>query len=356
MSRAREFADLAGSADAGGLTGRNLIINGACQVAQRGTSTSSVSSNIYGACDRQKYYRDGAIDETVVTISQSTDAPTGFKYSHKVQVTTAEASIDSDDLICPLHYIIEGQDLQHLSYGTSSAKAMTISFWVRSNVTGVFSLSVYNNNSTRLVAPTYTISSADTWEYKTLAIPGDQTGTIVNTNGYGLDLYFNAMVGSGFTSGTSAANAWAAYSSSSVWAVGHTAVWGSSTSDYWQITGLQLEVGEQATPFEHRSYGDELARCQRYYTQFHNDDAGAANVFLQYNVGSGNSSSVQYSFPTTMRVAPTITYTLNANNWTFSAFQSGKSFTTLQATAASAGMSQAYASSNTTWLKMDAEL
>ena len=302
MSRAREFADLAGSADAGGLTGRNLIINGACQVAQRGTSTSSVSSNIYGACDRQKYYRDGAIDETVVTISQSTDAPTGFKYSHKVQVTTAEASIDSDDLICPLHYIIEGQDLQHLSYGTSSAKAMTISFWVRSNVTGVFSLSVYNNNSTRLVAPTYTISSADTWEYKTLAIPGDQTGTIVNTNGYGLDLYFNAMVGSGFTSGTSAANAWAAYSSSSVWAVGHTAVWGSSTSDYWQITGLQLEVGEQATPFEHRSYGDELARCQRYYQK----QPSRTSIFTPKS--SNDSYNVYWEvYPVSMRTNPSFT-------------------------------------------------
>jgi hypothetical protein len=285
---------------------RNLIINGAMQVAQRGTSTSSVSTSIYGACDRQKYYRAGAIDETVVTVSQSTDAPTGFKYSHKVQVTTAEASIDSDDLICPLHYIIEGQDLQHLSYGTSSAKAMTVSFWVRSNVTGVFSLSVYNNNSARLVAPTYTISSADTWEYKTLAIPGDQTGTIVNTNGYGLDLYFNAMVGSSFTSGTSAANAWAAYTGSSVWCVGHTAVWGSSTSDYWQITGVQLEVGETATPFEHRSYGEELSLCLRYFNRAEESGggtyawafpiAGASQVFRRLN----------YIFPVPMRTTPSL--------------------------------------------------
>jgi hypothetical protein len=283
------------------LTNRNLIINGAMQVAQRGTSTSSVITSIYGACDRQKYYRAGAIDETVVTISQSTDAPTGFKYSHKVQVTTAEASIDSDDLICPLHYIIEGQDLQHLSYGTSSAKAMTVSFWVRSNVTGVFSLSIYNNNSTRLVAPTYTINSADTWEYKTLAIPGDQTGTIVNTNGPGLDLYFNAMVGSSFTSGTSAANAWAAYSSSGVWCVGHTAVWGSSTSDYWQITGVQLEVGDTATPFEHRSYGQELALCQRYYEAW----TGSGLFFVA--VSTTGYPRINGTWLVTKRANPTIT-------------------------------------------------
>ena len=161
--------------------------------------------------------------------------------------------------------------------------------------------------------------------------------------------------GTTYTTSSHTSDAWQTYSGSDIMA-DYAQTWTNTLNATFDVTGVQLELGEQATPFEHRSYGDELARCQRYYSQFHNDDSGAANVFLQYSGGSGTAGSVQYSFPTTMRSAPTITRTLTASNWTFSAFQTGVSFTTLQATAASAGNSQAYASADTTWLKMDAEL
>ena len=342
MTRARDIASAttpnANAALLATFPHRNLIINGAMQVAQRGTSTSSVTTSIYGACDRQKYYRAAATDELVVTISQSTDAPTEFKYSHKVQVTTAEASIDADDLICPLYSLNEGQNLQHLSYGTSDAKATTVSFWVKSNVTGVFSITVYNNNSNRLVTPTYTISSADTWEYKTLTIPADQTGTIANVNTNSFDFYFNAMVGSNFTSGTSAANAWATYAGSN-WCVGHTAVWGSSTSDYWQITGLQLELGETATPFEHRSYSDELAACQRYYESlkgaFYNNTSAAHLLMFPYKG--------------VKRAVPTVTRT--ANFW--SGGESGPTLTVYNDTFVCSGATTSYLGG---WFTVDAEL
>ena len=328
---------------------RNLIINGAMQVAQRGTSFSSVTSTAYHL-DRFQTLLSGL---GTWTISQSNTAPTGFSNSLKYECTTADASPASGDYLV-IYHKFEGQNLQHLKKGTANAESVTLSFWVRSNKTGTYNVNLNDDTNIRLIGGTYSISSADTWEYKTITYSGDTTGAFNSDNNLSLIVEWWLGSGTDWSSGTSPSS-WESRDNTDRNASG-TVNLADTIGNTFYITGVQLEVGSQATPFEHRSYGEELALCQRYYTQFHNDDAGAANVFLQYNVGSGNSSSVQYSFPTTMRVAPTITYTLNANNWTFSAFQSGKSFTTLQATAASAGMSQAYASSNTTWLKMDAEL
>ena len=315
MSRAREFADLAGSADAGGLTGRNLIINGAMQVAQRGTShTLSAGTGSY-TLDRVRSQSNGG----GITVSQETNAISGIG-TEKMCRYTGAASVTGVYYV----YRIESKDVAQIN-----GNSVTFSIYIE-------------NNSGASISPTidyYHPTASDNFSGLTTIAGGVALGTIANGSSARLKATTD-LSGTTITNGL-------------MFQVNFGSALTSGTIDF---TGVQLEVGEQATPFEHRSYGDELARCQRYYTQFHNDDAGAANVFLQYNVGSGNSSSVQYSFPTTMRVAPTITYTLNANNWTFSAFQSGKSFTTLQATAASAGMSQAYASSNTTWLKMDAEL
>lgn len=237
---------------------RRLTINGDMRIAQRGTSATGVTSNGYYATDRMNFYKTNT---GTYTISQSTDAPSGFTYSHKVVSTTGDSSLGSTDLVSPLVYSIEGHDLQHLGYGTTDGKYITLSFWVKTNVTGTYSVSFYKTHSSpRVCAPLYTIKAANTWQYVSLTVPSDSVG-IANGTGGGLYLYFNTTVGSTYNSQPT--TAWAAYNSSN-WAGGHTAYCFASNNDSWQITGVQLEVGKVATPFEHRSYGEELALCQRY--------------------------------------------------------------------------------------------
>ena len=299
MSKARELANLGNAYSDGALSNRNLIINGAMQVAQRGTSATGKNQNGYYACDRAQVYFS-SIDQMVTTVSQDTDAPDGFTKSHKVLVTTAETSIDTNDLHCLLWYKIEGQDLQQLNYGSVNAKPLTLSFWVKSNVTGTYTLSAYSSigGANSVQAPTYTINTADTWEYKTITISGDTVHALVNSSGTGLELYWNGLVGPQFTSG-SAATSWANYATNN-WAVGHTADFGLDVNDYWQITGVQLEVGDTATPFEHRSYGDELARCQRYFQVI----GSTSNNFVAVTGSSGSYTTVPLIFPVKMRAAP----------------------------------------------------
>ena len=274
---------------------RNLIINGAMQVAQRGTSSTSAG---YQTVDR--FTNDAtALDELVVTRSQSSDAPDGFSNSYKLDVDTAETAIAVDERFRVMQ-AIEAQDLQQLSYGTASAQSVTLSFYVKSNVTGDYALHVYSEDGSRDIGSTYTISSADTWERKTITISGDASGTINNDNGSGLRLEWFLIAGSNFT-GTDNTS-WAAFSTAR-FAYGHTAVWGTNTADYWQITGVQLEVGSVATPFEHRSYGEELALCQRYFYLF---NPTSTTVLAGTRAGA---STVNFSIPTpvTLRAAPTYT-------------------------------------------------
>ncbi len=258
MSRARDFADLAGAADAGGLTGRNLVINGAMQVAQRGTSFTSTGYTL----DRMQMLTANT-DNVAFTTTQSSTAPDGFANSLKVDITTAETTLDSNELFRLLHKI-EGQDLQHLSYGSSAAKSVTLSFYVRSNVTGIYTVEFrLNASGTSTITKQYTISSADTWERKELTLPANTATAISNNNSNGFEISFALAAGSNFTTGA-LGTSWATTATESRYA-GHAANVMSSTSNEWYITGVQLEVGEQATPFEHRSFGDELARCRRYF-------------------------------------------------------------------------------------------
>ena len=295
MSRARDLADLGGSADAGGITGKNLIINGAMQVAQRGTSSTSDG---YTTVDRWRP-ASLATDQLVHTFSQSTDAPSGFSTSFKANVDTAETTLDADES-WKFEQRFEGQNLQMLAKGTSNAKALTVSFWVKSSTTGTYICELDDRDNTRAYSQAYTINSADTWEYKTLTYAGDTTGTLDNDNQQSFRLTFMLAAGSNFTSGT-LTTGWASRVDANRF-VGQTNLM-AATNNYWQITGVQLEVGEQATPFEHRSFGDELARCQRYYYS-HADGASQSIGF-----GANYSSSLltcQIHFPVTMRSSPTL--------------------------------------------------
>ena len=296
MSRAREFADLAGSADAGGLTGRNLIINGAMQVAQRGTSSTSSG---YQTVDRFNVHK-GSFDQLAFTQTQVTDAPTGFSNSYKFTTTTAETAVAADESL-GIRTALEGQDLQQLGYGTGSAKKLTLSFYVKSSQTGTFAIYFYSADTVRIITRTYTISSANTWEQKSVTIDGDASGSIDNDANESLQISWCIAAGSNFTSSDS--TSWSAYSTANTY-FGHAqnAVL-TTTNATWQITGAQLEIGEKGTPFEHRSFADELARCQRYYFRQEYDSAipylGAGGVYRN------TLAMLIMHLPVAMRVAPT---------------------------------------------------
>ena len=304
MSRARDLADLGGSADAGGITGRNLIINGAMQIAQRGTVTSVTAG--YGGPDRFKLIRAGA---SAFTLSKDSDAPTGsgFTSSLKIDVTTADASLAADDSVQILQQI-EAQNLQRIKKGTSSAESLTLSFWIKSSVTGTYIVEWYEHDNARHINKSYTISSANTWEFKTITIPGDTTGVIANDNGAGIQLSWWLMAGTDYNPvGGTLQTSWGALSQTGR-AVGQVNAVNDTANNIY-LTGVQLEVGETATPFEHKSFGDELHRCQRYFELLgHATNAGAADTFslmsLPFN-GATNNQWIDIPFMVEKRAAPT---------------------------------------------------
>ena len=296
MSKARGLADLGNAYSDGALSNRNLIVNAAMQVAQRGTSTASISSgDTYPSVDRFMLRVNSA---GTWTHSQSTDAPAGFSSSLKMDCTAADASLSADDNV-QVQYRFEGQDLQQLDFGSASAKSLTLSFWVKATKTGTNIVELYQDDGNDHIAKSYTVDSAGTWEYKTITFSGNTLAAIANDNTRSLIVQFFLAAGSNFQSGT-LATSWAGYTKANqaVGQVNHA----DSTSNYWQITGVQLEVGDTATPFEHRSIGQELALCQRYYF-----DASDADIFIDAYQNS-TSYSPQYTvFPTTMRASPTVT-------------------------------------------------
>jgi len=297
MSKARQLADLGNQVDDGAITGFNLIINGAMNVAQRSSSVTGATTNGYYTCDRFKV-QIGNIG--TYTVDQSTDAPNGFSNSWKISCTTADASPAAGDYLL-LNHFIEGQDLQSLGFGTSGAKALTMSFWVKSNKTGNASFEIEQvDNSYKMAGFQYTINAANTWEYKTISIPADASGVINNDNGAGFQINWWLNSGSTFTSG-SHNSAWTAFAAGDT-NPSNLGV-GGSTSDYWQITGVCLNVGDSAIDFPHESYGDTLARCQRYYYTA-GVNGGRTAVAAGY---TSSSTSVRWTFltPVNMRASPT---------------------------------------------------
>ena len=285
-----------------------LIINGDMQVAQRGTSTTGITTSGYYTVDR-----------FAVTISalgtwtqtQDTTVPTakGFSKSLKMDCTTADASPAAGDLIL-LSYKVEAQDLQLLKYGTSSAEAFTLRFYVRSPKTGTHIVHMYQNDGNRHISKAYTISSADTFQEVIINIPGDTGGTTNNDNACGLQIEFYLAAGSNSTSGT-LATSWAGYTQANS-AVGQVNC-ADNTANNFFITGVQMEVGEfdanSIAPFQHESFGDNLRRCQRYryqYSGVNAEDTGSLAYLFPIDV-TRNFRRGDVYFPSQMRAAPTIT-------------------------------------------------
>ena len=287
---------------------RNIIINGDMSIAQRATSTSSVATNGYHACDR---FRLAKGDSTVVaTISQATDVPTGegFFNSFKVDVTTEDASFVAADNIL-IQQKMEGQMLQHLKKGTANAESLTLSFWVKSTKTGTYIASLYDRDNSRLISKSYTVSVSDTWEEKSVTFAGDTTGALGNDNGASLDVWWWLGAGSTYTSGT-LATSWES-STSANHAVGQVNSLDSTSNDFL-ITGIQLEVGTVASNFEFVPYDVNLKRCQRYYAVVADRRTSGVNPIRdQRSIGIGTTHypdqvSVQLVFPTEMRSVPSL--------------------------------------------------
>lgn len=290
MSRARDFADLAGSADAGGITGKNLINNGAMTVSQRNGTSSTTPANYAYLTDRFQFR---ATQGSKFNAEQSTTAATGFKNSLKMTVASAYTVTSSDQF--GVRQFIEGQNISHLEWGTANAKSVTLSFWVRSSVTGTHSGALANSGDARAYPFSFTVSSADTWEYKTISILGDTSGTWLDTNGIGIKVNFNLGAGSNHLA---AAGSWT--TGEIVGATDSVSIVGTSSATFY-ITGVQLEVG-QATPFEHRSFGDELARCQRY-CQVRSSEGVNYGVFASGGLVASNVAYFTIPHITTMRAA-----------------------------------------------------
>jgi hypothetical protein len=277
--------------------GRNLIINGAMQVAQRGTSVASLTTDSYPTADRWTS-QIGTLGTW--TNSVENDAPTGsgFRKSWKWLCTTADASPSANDYMVP-QTRLEGQNLQAILKGTSSAKQLTLSFWVKSNVTGTYIAGLFDVDNTRIVSASYTVSASATWEKKTITFPADTTGAFDNDENRSLDIQFWLAAGTSFSSGT-LQTTWAANTNSNR-AAGQVNL-AAATSNYWQVTGVQLEVGAVATPFEFEDIGVTLMKCERYY-----EKGDGPSYVIVVNIGGSNAGYPNVVYKTEKRAVPTVT-------------------------------------------------
>ena len=299
---------------AGQIGNRNLIINGAMQVAQRGTSEASVSSSKYAnAPDRWRFIASNA---GTWTLSQSTTSPNLFKNSYKFDCTTADSSLGAADFLA-FDQALEGKDLQGLGWGTSDAKSLTVSFHVRSNKTGTYTCELFQGDgatggSNILVSKSYTISAQDTWEKKTITFSGNTAVAFTNDNSRQLTLNFWLGAGSNFSGGTFSDGTFHNAANRRV-ASGQVNL-ADNTSNEWYITGVQLEVGSVATDFEHRSFNMELALAQRYFYRFASGAAKSLGLGVMFD---SSQMFCAVNFPVTMRTTPTLSAASGTNFYEF---------------------------------------
>ena len=290
---------------------RNLLYNGAMNIAQRGASSAGWTTASY-LIDR---WMNDFSSLGTWTISQESDGPSGsgFAKSLKYLCTTANASPSAAAYMwCSQR--LEGQDLQRIAKGTSSAQPLTLSFWVKSNVTGTFNAMLYDPTADRIIAKQYTISTSGTWERKVLTVPGDTVGALANTNTYAFSVYFAVAAGSNFTSGTS--TGWAANTGTNV-APGQVNT-AAAVNNYWQLTGVQLEPGNAPTSFDFKTFSQDLAACQRYYEKSYDVSvvpgtaAAEGCVFITGGTDGNSQVGHKMSFKVPKR---TSTYTVYA--WSY---------------------------------------
>ena len=303
----------------GQLSHRNKVINGAMNVAQRNMPITSAN----GYCLDMFKLWDG-MDSGVATVDQSTHSPDGFSKSFKVDVTTADTSLAATDY-ARIHHRIEAQNLQDLAYGTSEAKNIVISFYVRSTTTGTYVFSIeQSDNSNKHCVFNYTVNSANTWERKTFSIAGDTAGVINDDNGYGFTMYWILAAGSNYSSGSTRSTWTAKVAADSM--AGQSVNLFSNTSNEFFLTGVQLEVGSVVTPFEHRSYAEELQRCQRYYYEI---APAVAEALIGDSLNYDSSDHCTLRFPVEMRVEPSFICSNFSNAFRIYGTSGGRNVSTL---------------------------
>ena len=290
---------------------RNIIINGAMQISQRSTSAVTIAGGkTWTDVDRFGQWTKTA-EGSWKSGQQVADAPTDFQYSRKI--TSLAANTVASDTYHTIRYTVEGYDAKQLNCGNSSAKTVTLSFYVKSSLTGTFGLNFTNAANNRSYATTYAISAADTWEQKTITLTLDTSGTWLTTDGVGLEINWQLAMGSAYHA--SSLNAW-----QTGWGFPDTAANTLMTTNgaTFQLTGVQLEVGSQATAFEHRSYGEELALCQRYF-----EDGG---TYHTSDTASGALGRTNLQFANTKRADPTVEISVTAGQTGAMEFTSDSGF------------------------------
>tara|TARA_A100000172_G_scaffold40635_2_gene24800 strand:- start:2216 stop:3271 length:1056 start_codon:yes stop_codon:yes gene_type:complete len=313
MSRARDFANLAGSADAGGIGGSNMVINGAMNVAQRNASSTGIgASSGYFTVDRFTIRTSSTAGRLTMSQTAVTDLP-GFANCIKLDCTTADTSIAAAEFTF-LSTRLEGQDLQQMKKGTSSAEPVTVSFYVKGNAAATYVCEIGDSDNTRTITQAFSVTTS--WNRISLTFPGDTTGAFDDDNAHSLQLNFWLHGGSTYSGGTFADNTWAAETNANRYAGSRTSFFDSTDREFF-ITGVQMEIGEVATPFEHRTFADDLAACKRYF-QVHDDmqlrgnpDAGFERIEIYCPLGvsmranpsrgvitEGNSTNIRSSTTT----------------------------------------------------------
>ena len=302
MSRARTFADLATASEAGSLASPNMIINGDMAVAQRATSASDIGASTgYHTVDRfvTEFTTSGRMTQSQAAI---TDLP-GFKYALKCDCTTADTSVDAAEYTL-INQRMEGYTVSGLASGTSSAKKSTVSFYVKGNASATYVVELIKAGD-RHINKTFSVTTS--WSRVSITFDGDTTTQLAQDNTQELSVNIWIHAGSNYTSG-SLQTSWGAYTAANR-AVGISSFFDSTDRELF-ITGMQYELGEVATPFEHETFADNLAKCQRYFYKYiSNHDYGPLGANgMQINTNSSSGVMYQGQHPITMRTGPTMAY------------------------------------------------
>ena len=310
MTKAAELAKMGEVLTNGQIGGRrNILINGAMQVAQRGTSVAW-ASNGYLALDRVATVNNNTAGRFTMKQTAITDLP-GFANALELDVTTADTSIAAGE-VTTLQFKIEGQDLQQLKKGTSDAEKVTLSFYAKANAARVVVAELMDGDNSRKNQQKFTTTTG--WTRHILTYAADTTGALDDDNAESLQIQMWLHAGSTYTGGTFTSDTWAATDNANR-AAGLGSLY-SSTDNNFFITGVQLEVGSQATPFEHRSFGEEMALCQRYYRSI--GDRSSSHTNYLYNTAAQDATDATsgfYPFPIHMRAGPTIETTGTAADY-----------------------------------------
>ncbi len=308
MSKAAELAK-SGDTLTNQPSGRkNIVTNGAMQVAQRSTSTTGIGASAgYFTLDRYKI--ETASSAGRLTMTQTADGPSGFANCLKLDCTTADTSIHADEYLF-LRQKFEGQDLQQLKKGTSDAESVTVSFYVKGDQAATYVCELKDNDNSRNNTQAFAVTTS--WNRIELTFAADTTGALDDDNASSFEINIWLHAGSGYTGGTFASNTWASVTNANRYAGSRTSFYDSTDREFF-LTGVQMEIGSQATPFEHRSFGEELALCQRYFSMSFPVTAGASTsvgrtyVVLGADSGSRNKGASLF-YKRTMRATPTFTF------------------------------------------------